>query len=652
MFLSRNKKLLLALALALALPCAQANPSGATVKHGSASFTRPNKNTLHIRNSRNAVIHWNKFNIRKGQTTKFIQPGRNSAVLNRVTGGNLSKIHGKLKSNGQVFLINQHGLLIGAGAKVNTAGFFGSTLNITDEDFLRGRLKFEGGGLGGIENRGYIHAGPGGNVVLIAPEVENGGVIEVEDGNVILAAGESIRITSLNDASIEFDVQSPEHSVINLGDIVVKQGAARLFAGNLRHSGSINATGIVKNADGSISLVAQQDIEVTAGSQLRANGERGGQIRVHSHHGDVYFEGRASARGTRGRGGRVEILGERVGLFGEARVDVSGRSGGGEALIGGDYQGLGETPTARQTQVGPHAEIRADALERGNGGRVIVWANEYTHYRGEISARGGAVGGDGGFVEVSGKQDLSYDGRVDTRAPKGDTGTLLLDPTILTILGGDGGGGGDLSGLVPNVFYTDSGGDDAVTADALEAALSNILLQATDEIIIEDQSAFGGDGIITLFDDVSITLETRNSTADGDGPGGIRFVNPADTIATATGGSITMTAGTVGTETADMTSIGTLQSAQAISLSAADDIFIDGALSAGTTIDLLADDYLVVNADIIAGGNITLNGDTNGLVDSIDGIDFGSSINIRSTGGSIDLEKLVSILSAPTSTQT
>ena len=398
------------LALAIACQGAFANPEGPQVVHGSASFSRPNASTLNVTNSHNAIINWQKFNIDRGQTTNFIQPGSNSAVLNRVMSNNPSRIYGNLNSNGKVFLINQHGLMIGAGAQINTAGFFGSTLNITNEDFLNGNLKFEGGGFGGIQNYGYIHAGPNGNVVLVAPDIENGGVIEVDNGNVILAAGESIRITSLNDAAIEFELQAPENGIVNLGEIIANQGAARLFAGNLKHSGSINANAVVRNPDGSISLVAQQDIEVTAGATLDADGDAGGAIRVHSHHGDVHFSGAASARGRVHHGGRIEILGERVGLFGDALADASGATGGGTVLVGGDFQGRGEVQTARHTQVGPHARLRADALDAGDGGRVIAWADETTIFAGSATARGGAQAGDGGLIEVSGKDNLTVRG--------------------------------------------------------------------------------------------------------------------------------------------------------------------------------------------------------------------------------------------------
>ena len=59
---------------------------------------------------------------------------------------------------------------------------------------------------------------------------------------------------------------------------------------------------------------------------------------------------------------------------------------------------------------------------------MILWSDVLTTFAGTIFARGGEQGGDGGFVEVSGKQQLAFTGTVDTRAPHGQSGTLLLDP--------------------------------------------------------------------------------------------------------------------------------------------------------------------------------------------------------------------------------
>ncbi|MCP4876393.1 MAG: filamentous hemagglutinin N-terminal domain-containing protein, partial [Gammaproteobacteria bacterium] len=509
-------------ALAVFCSCALANPDGPQVVSGSATFSQPNANTLNVTNSHNAIINWQGFNIGAGQTTNFIQPSRNSAVLNRVMSNNPSRIYGNLNSNGKVFLINQHGLMIGAGARINTAGFYGSTLNITNEDFLKGKLNFNGGGFGGIQNHGYIHAGPGGNVVLIAPDIENGGVIEVDNGNVILAAGESILITSLNDASIEFDVQShDDNSIINLGDIIAKQGAARLFAGNLKHSGSINATGIVKNADGSISLVAQADIEVTAGATITADGEEGGDIRVQSLQGDVRFSGAVSARGESGQGGRVEILGDRVGLFGDAKVDAAGKTGGGDVLIGGDYQGQGDIQTAIQTQVGGDASIHADAIESGDGGKVIVWADEITTFLGEVTATAGAASGDGGFIEVSGKSRLDFRGWVDASATNGQSGSVLFDPHNLTIETPGTTAPPELVDFVYGFVEPNSSSDSIIDPLAITSITDTgtaIFLQANNDIIINDAiltSEGGSGGEITLQSGRSILINADITTDNG-----------------------------------------------------------------------------------------------------------------------------------------
>ena len=91
-------------ALALTATGALANPSGPQVVRGSAEITRPNANTLNIRNSRNAIINWQRFNIGRGQTTRFIQPDSASSVLNRVIGNNPSKILGSIQANGRIFL--------------------------------------------------------------------------------------------------------------------------------------------------------------------------------------------------------------------------------------------------------------------------------------------------------------------------------------------------------------------------------------------------------------------------------------------------------------------------------------------------------------------------------------------------------------------
>ena len=121
--------------------------------------------------------------------------------------------------------------------------------------------------------------------------------------------------------------------------------------------------------------------------------------------------------------------GDNAGVVGKGSIDASGKTGGGTILLGGDFQGKNSNiQNAQKTFVSPDAKLIAEATDAGNGGKVIVWADDITRYYGNISAKGGANGGNGGFVEVSGKQVLDFIGGVDVSAAQGRGGLVLLDP--------------------------------------------------------------------------------------------------------------------------------------------------------------------------------------------------------------------------------
>ena len=169
-------------------------PTGPQVTAGSAQIGTVGS-TMTVVNSPNAIINWQSFSIGQSETVKFLQQSASSAVLNRVVGGQMSEIMGRLSSNGQVFLINPAGILVGAGAVVDTASFFASTLQMLDQDFLSGKLKFQGdAGSGKITNQGLITVGYGGHAVLMAPKIENGGIIKAPGGQILLAAGQKITL--------------------------------------------------------------------------------------------------------------------------------------------------------------------------------------------------------------------------------------------------------------------------------------------------------------------------------------------------------------------------------------------------------------------------------------------------------------------------
>jgi len=217
-------------------------------------------------------------------------------------------------------------------------------------------------------------------------------------------------------------------------------GSIKAEVDYLMNAGDIHANGFTEEG-GSIQIAATERITQTASAEVSAaggtNGDGGTVVLDAGNNGTVILSGQVdvSARGEGSRGGRAEILGERIGLLG-AEVDASGDSGGGTVLVGGNYQGRGTTRRARSTSVNQSSHITADALTDGDGGTVVLWADGTTDFDGRISAQGGLDGGNGGTLEVSGLQGGRFAGTANAAAPAGTAGMLLLDPKNITITDG------------------------------------------------------------------------------------------------------------------------------------------------------------------------------------------------------------------------
>ncbi|MEF9604591.1 filamentous hemagglutinin N-terminal domain-containing protein, partial [Paracoccus sp. PXZ] len=169
---------------------AQTLPSGPNVVGGSASVSTPSPGAMRVdQRSNRAIIDWTSFSIGAGGSVRVHQPGREAALLNRVTGDSPTRIDGFLGANGQVFVVNRNGILVGREGRIATAGFVGSTLDISNEDFTAGRLRFSGDRPGTVENRGRIDIIPGGYAALLGGRVANSGTIRVPLGTVGLGAG-------------------------------------------------------------------------------------------------------------------------------------------------------------------------------------------------------------------------------------------------------------------------------------------------------------------------------------------------------------------------------------------------------------------------------------------------------------------------------
>ncbi len=386
-----------------------ANPAGEKVASGSVQFDRSHPGTLEaVQSGAQAIIDWDSFSIGENELTRFVLPGSDAAVLNRVSGAELSSIYGKLESNGQVFLVNPHGVLIGAAGVVDCAGFLAAAFDMDNEPFLEGRdFVFKNGGDAKVANFGVIRTSSG-PIFLIGPDVENGGEMLAGAGQAYMISGDEVAVSSLNEPRV-----------------IIRPSAESL--GSVRNSGFIQAADVHLLAGrGSYALA------VNNGGRIEATGVEKIGGRIFLTGGPIESSGVLKAEQ-----GRIEISGEEIILAEGSFADVSGERGAGEIYIGGGLKGLEPAiPHAKKTIVQKGAQLRADALYAGNGGRIVVWSDEASDFSGRASAQGGALGGDGGFIEVSSRGRMNLAGKVSTLAPFGKTGTLLLDPANVTISSG------------------------------------------------------------------------------------------------------------------------------------------------------------------------------------------------------------------------
>lgn len=266
------KRLLLALIAPLALV---ALPEGEKVVSGNVAISRPDSQTVLITASDKSIINYKSFDIAKNETAQFVQPKPTSVVLNRVVGGNPSKILGALRSNGKVFLVNPNGIYFGPNCEVSTGALIASTLDIEDKDFKQGKYHFhlsEAAKKSQIVNMGTLSASAEGQVVLLAPHIHNEGVISAQAGRISILSAETVTLDFTGDGLMTFAVDGELESAIieHLGKISAPQGEVYLNLKTADHliknvvnlKGLVDGNKIVKE-NGVIRLVNQSYIDAS-----------------------------------------------------------------------------------------------------------------------------------------------------------------------------------------------------------------------------------------------------------------------------------------------------------------------------------------------------------------------------------------------------
>ncbi|HTN10137.1 MAG TPA: filamentous hemagglutinin N-terminal domain-containing protein, partial [Acetobacteraceae bacterium] len=460
-----------------------AAPQGGQVVGGAASIGQTAARTTIDQSTNRAVIDWRSFDIGRDHTVQFRQPSTSSMTLNRVTGPNPSVIAGHITANGGIALVNQSGVVFTGGAQVQAQSVIVSTNDIGNAGFMQGgAMVFDRPGKPGarIENQGSITARQAGIAALVAPQVANSGVISAKLGTVVLA-GATQQVIDLNgDGLVSFAVGAPVRTApADGGALVSNTGTLRAQGGTVLLTAAA-ADGIVQNlvrAGGSISAATD------------AASGRTGTVLLSGTGGSIIVEGAVSASGRAPgtKGGSVTAVADRVLVAGTARVDASGRAGGGRIAIGtnGGVQAPG-TALAARTGIAAGAVVRADATGRGNGGQIVVNSRDATVQAGSITARGGPQSGDGGVVEVSSAGAFQLTGQIDVGAAAGMIGRVIIDPTDLTIVtDGDSRinvGTADLADLI--LAAGDAPDAAFLSATVVGNITSSLTLQATNSITV------------------------------------------------------------------------------------------------------------------------------------------------------------------------
>ena len=431
------------------------------------------------------------------------------------------------------------------------------------------------------------------------------------------------------DADFTLTAQNDD-SVHVTGDVSLGTGDLSLIAGEISHEGTISAPGGTVHldaGDGVLSVTGTIDVsDATPGHT----------------------------------GGTVHLLGQQVGLYAGAMVDASGNAGGGEILIGGDYQGGNPIfHNSRWANVGSDVLINANATERGDGGKVIVWSDDMTRFHGEINVQGGQHGGDGGFVEVSGKDRLVYRGTVNALAPSGKAGTLLLDPKNATV-----DNSGSATPLTDADQFADSpAGNVTIDRDTINAAAANVVVQANNDITVAAGGAINmaNAGVsLTMQAGRSILINANISTNDGAinltanetvANGVIDANRDAGNAVITMAGGVTLDAGNqdititlstgaslTNSDSGDIT-LETLTTDGNVVVvnngpSAGSEIVVQGNLSAGATgaVALTAKDGLTINNATVQANNGTITLNADGDADNVgDFVTMGAAPQVLAT---------------------
>ena len=525
-----------------------ANPAGMTVVSGSGRAQQMGS-LLNVTVSQTAILNWKSFNIKAGETTTFLQPSANSIVFNEIGGANPSQIFGSLNANGTVILANANGFYFGPNSMISVGGSFIATTAPITPDFGAGSAwTFTGmPPLASIVNYGQIKVGEGKSLYLIAEQIENHGELTAPGGDVGLYAGESVLVSERPDGrGLSANMKVPRGSVNNFGQITADAGTIALQAEVVNQNGIIQADS-VQNENGVIELVASDQLNLGANSQILARGDdstsgsSGGNVTLQSGNNFSDSVGsRISVTGGAlgGNGGSVEISAENLGDI-HSQVDGSAQAGfsGGKMLI--DPADL----TLNSSSLNPFTGM-ASILFQASGNITLAASTVWN-----LSS---ATGVGTGQLTLEAGGDITFGANAKITDAKSWSVTLDAGYDFVNNVVQSG---------IGNIYL--NGGSGLTGNGSIQTGLGNINLSAGQNILIASQSSrqtkkvsgsvftTGGGSIFAYAMNGSIDAGTSNgANSNGAQQGDYSFSNAGykpntvlGGISTKAGGNVTLIAG-------------------------------------------------------------------------------------------------------------
>ena len=305
-------------------------PTGGSIASGNITINQTDPGKLIINQTTNqGIINWQSFNVGTKSSVHFNTPGASAGVLNNISGGT-STILGSIFSNGRLFFTNPSGIIFGPGSQVKAEGLVASAMRISNQDFLNQNYNFTNNQIASLQNEGDLQAQ---YVALIAPQVSNKGTITTNVATLI-AAGDDVKLAISDSNRLSVNINPSKIKTLSSNE------------------------GVIKSENGTVSIqanAAQELIEQTINAPRSADSliSENGVIKLVSNNGSIKAKkvnlssgplGGTEVAGTidvssNTKGGDIEITGKEIQVKSNSKLLATGDTGGGNILVGGDWQG-------------------------------------------------------------------------------------------------------------------------------------------------------------------------------------------------------------------------------------------------------------------------------------------------------------------------